>query len=124
MRMFTLLVLSFLFSACFTANTGIEVPSGVYRDPSGAESIEARGKRLTFSIRVPKLDPQKVLTRGPYEYAVDSSGKIRIYASSNDSVFVFGIMNYGWSWDGTNIIRQQPRSAEVVAFALHLKKTQ
>jgi hypothetical protein len=121
MKIFAVFVFSFLLSGCVASTTVVQVPSGIYREPSHAESIEARGNGLTFSIRVPKLDPQKVLTRGPYEYAVNSSGHIRIYASSNDSVFVFGIMNYDWSWDGKNIVRKDVRTGEVVTFAPEAK---
>jgi len=117
MKIFAAFVFTFLLSGCVASTAALRVPSGIYREPSNAESIEARENGLTFSIRVPKLDPQKVLTRGPYEYAVNSSGKIRIYASSNDSVFVFGVLNYDWSWDGKNIVRRDVKTGDVVTFA-------
>lgn len=116
MKIFATLLFSCFLFGCVTA--AIRVPSGTYRDPSNAESVEAHANGLTFSIRVPKLDPQKVLTRGPYEYKVNSSGEIHIYASSNDSVFVFGILQYAWVWDGKNIIRKEPTSGNSVTFVL------
>lgn len=97
------------------------VPNGIYREPSKAESVEVRGDGLIFTIRVPKLDPGRVFTRGPYKYEVNSSGKIRIYASSNDSVFVFGVLNYDWSLDGKNIVRRDVKTGDVVMFAPETK---
>ena len=117
MKTFAAFVLTFLLSGCVASTAATRVPGGIYREPSNAESIEVRESGLTFSIRVPKLDPLKVLTRGPYEYAVTSSGPIRIYASSNDSVFVFGVLSYDWSWDGKNIVRKDVKTGDVVTFA-------
>jgi len=118
MKIFTVFACWFLLCGCVSSVAGMPVPNGTYREPSKAESIEVRGTGLTFTIRVPKLDPGKEFTRGPYKYAVNSSGEIHIYASSNDSVFVFGILNYNWSWDGKNIVRKDTKTGNVVTFTL------
>jgi hypothetical protein len=59
-----------------------------------------------------------VFTRGPYRYAILPSGGIHIEASSNDSVYLFGIWRFAWSWDGKNIVRKDVKSGDVVTFAL------
>jgi hypothetical protein len=117
MKIFVTFVLGLLLSGCVASTTTIRVPGGIYREPGNAESIEACENGLTFSIRVPEIDPQKVFPRGPYCYAMEVSGKIRIYASSNDAAFLFEFLNYDWFWDGKNIVRKNVKSGDVVTFA-------
>ena len=92
------------------------MPIGIYHEASRIESIKVGQKRLAFTIHVTGFDPQKVFTREYYEYTINSLGEIRIYGSSNDVVFLDGIMNYDWFWDGKNIIREDRKTGNVVTF--------
>jgi hypothetical protein len=106
-----------LATGCATSRGETRITPGVYREPAKVEAVAIRGDVIEFRIRVAKLDPEKIFER-MYSYTVATDGVIRVIASSNDSVFVFGVLNYGWSWDGKNIVRKDPKSGEAVIFAL------
>ncbi len=91
--------------------------NGTYREPRQVESVGVREEVVEFRIKIPKLNADQLFS-GTYHYSVLPDGHIRVNASSNDSVFVFGVNRFGWIWDGKNIVRKDPKSGETVIFSL------
>jgi hypothetical protein len=96
--------------------TSARISAGVYREPAKIEMVAVDGEIIEFQIRVVAGDQDRIVNR-KYKYALRPDGKIRVFASSNDSAFVFGVMKYDWSWDGKNVVRKDPKAGEVVTFA-------
>ncbi len=96
--------------------TTARITDGIYREPTKIEMVAASGEMIEFNIRIVAEGQERVVSR-KYKYSLQSDGKIRVFASSNDSAFVFGIMNYDWSWDGKSVLRKDTKTGDVVTFA-------
>lgn len=96
--------------------TTARITDGIYREPAKVEMVAASGEMIEFRIRIVAEGQECVVSR-KYKYSLQSDGKIRVFASSNDSAFVFGVMNYDWSWDGKSVVRKDPKTGDVVTFA-------
>jgi hypothetical protein len=108
-----------LVTSCMAAT--LRIADGVYREPAKVETVTTNGELIEFQVRVVAGDQDRIVNRR-YNYSLQADGKIRVIASSNDSVFVFGIMKYDWSWDGKSITRKDPKTGEVVTFTSGPKK--
>jgi len=104
-------------TGCVSAHETKRITNGVYREATSIESVTVRGETVEFKIRVVKLDRERVFSR-LYRYELTENGKIRVLASSNDPVFVGGVLQYDWFWDGRDIIRKEPKSGNSVIFDL------
>jgi hypothetical protein len=91
------------------------IPDGVYQEPSKIEALRVTAKEIAFHINLPKGRQPGMVDRS-YEYSLMSNREIHVFASSNDEVFVFGILAYKWIWDGTNIVRKARDKDEQVVF--------
>lgn len=100
--------------------TNVRITDGIYREPAKVEMVAANGETLEFQIRVVTGGRDRIVNR-KYKYSIESDGKIRVFASSNDSAFVFGVMKYDWSWDGKNVVRKDPKTGDVVTFSPEAK---
>ncbi len=96
--------------------TSAQIADGVYRDPAKVETVAVDGEMVEFRIHVVAGDQERIVSR-KYKYALQSDGKIRVFASSNDSAFVFGVMKYDWFLNGENVVRKDPKTGDVVTFA-------
>src|SRR5688500_2117711 len=90
-------------------DSGRKIPDGVYREPSKIEALTVQGDRIEFQIRVLNERLPGIATR-EYRYKVLTNDELRFRASSNDTVFVEGVLRYGWLWDGKNIVRKKYKS--------------
>jgi len=106
-----------VMTGCVSAHETKRITNGVYREATSIESVTVRGETVEFKIRVVKLDRERVFSR-LYRYELTENGKIRVLASSNDPVFVGGVLQYDWFWDGRDIIRKEPKSGNSVIFDL------
>lgn len=104
-----------LLIGCVNARS--QIVSGVYQEPAGAETITIDGESISFQIYI-AIDNQRKITSRNYNYTLRSDGSIHVIASSNDSVFIFGIMRYHWFWDGKYIMRKDSKTGDITRFTL------
>ncbi len=96
--------------------SGKRISNGVYREPSGIESLAVNEEKIEFHIRIPNEQLPGVFTR-TYTYGFETDTAFYVNGSSNDPVLVEGILRYNWFWDGTNILRKKHKTGETVIFA-------
>jgi len=118
MKTLNICIFILLLLACVSCKTPLRVPDGIYLAQNGDGKIESGKDGLIFTIYAPNIQPQNALTRGPYTYDMEPSGEIRIHGSSNDSIFLFVIMDNDWSWDGKNIVRKERKSGKTQMFTI------
>jgi hypothetical protein len=98
-------------TACSTiSRTGVQLPNGVYREPSGIETVEVNGNEATFHIKLLNRSLPGIYVR-TYQYELLTNGQIFFPASSASSglVMMEGVSRYQWSWDGKHILRLHVR---------------
>lgn len=94
-----------------------KIPEGVYQEPSKIERLDVGSEEIVFHLILPRgLHPGTLVDR-KCEYSLLTSNELRIWGSSNDEAFVFGVLHYTWSWDGTNIVRKARQTGEKAVFA-------
>jgi hypothetical protein len=91
------------------------VTNGVYRESTKVETVSIQGEEIEFQILVPYGKEERLIKR-KYKYDLLPGSYIRVSASSNDAVFVFGIMKYEWLWDGKAIVRKQVKGGGATVF--------
>jgi hypothetical protein len=96
-------------------DSGQTITDGVYREPARVEELTVKGREMTLQLNSIKGSHLGIIRR-TYRYEVLTDGKLRFLASSNDSFFVFTILNYEWSWDGKDIVRKHKETGEAVVF--------
>jgi hypothetical protein len=82
------------------------IPPGTYRAQSRQESITVTQSDLEFKISVRRGGDGNGVINRKYKYSLDDDGIIAVMGSSNDSAFVFGILDSDWMFDGKNIVRK------------------
>ncbi|MEY2519951.1 MAG: hypothetical protein QOF24_1710 [Verrucomicrobiota bacterium] len=100
--------------------TDQKIIDGVYRESSKIEALTVKGQNMTLQLNVTK-GPRLGVRSGQYEYHVLTNRELHFNASSNDSFFVFTILDYDWIWDGTNIVRKHGQTGETVIFAREIE---
>lgn len=93
------------------------ITNGVYQEPTKIEAVIISGDEIEFKILVSNDNQTRVFNR-KYKYTLSTDGKIRVSGSSNDTVFVFGVLNYDWTWDGKNIVRKHFKNGDTMIFTL------
>jgi hypothetical protein len=91
------------------------ITNGVYRESTKVETVSIQGEEIEFQIRVPDGKEERLVKR-KYKYRLLPGSDIHVIASSNDSVFVFGILKYEWFWDGKAIVRKQRKGGGTTVF--------
>ena len=89
------------------------IPIGTYfADRYPDEEILVLQSEIRFRIGVNKdfLDRQ-------YKYTVLTNGRIQPFPMTSSEVLL-GVGSYDWYWDGKAIIRQNPKTGEIVKFRL------
>ena len=97
-------------------DSGQRITDGVYREPSKVESLAVKGQFMTLELNVVK-GPRLGLIQGTYQYEILTNQELRFRASSNDSFFVFTILNYDWIWNGKDIVRKHSETGATVVFS-------
>jgi hypothetical protein len=85
------------------------IPPGSYSNPDQEGTIIVTESAINFAMRTRSGERLS----GEYKLYVDPDGRIWPHQmASTDSVG-----SYAWWWDGTNIVRENPRDGERVHFS-------
>jgi hypothetical protein len=98
-------------TACSTISpTAVQLPNGLYREPSGVETVEVSANEMKFHIKLLNRSLPGIYVR-TYRYELLTNGQIFFPASSASSgtVMLEGVSQYKWSWDGKHIVRLRIR---------------
>ena len=110
-----IVALSAFLPGC-TNRTDQRIIDGIYREPSGIEMLTIKGRDITLQLNVTK-GPRLGIVTETYRYDVLKNGELRFGASSNDSFFVFTILDYAWIWNGKDIVRKHSETGATVVFS-------
>lgn len=91
------------------------IVNGTYVEPAGRETITVRGAEAEFQFQASDTNDERIVRR-KYRYALRPNGQIDVIGSSNDHYYVFRILSHGWSWDGTKIVRLDPKTGNRANF--------
>ena len=110
-----IMVVAALLPEC-VHDSGQQIVDGVYRASSSRETLTVMGKSITLHLNATK-GPQVGMLSGTYPYEVLTNHELHFSASSNDSFFVFTVLDYKWLWDGKDIIRRHGSTGDVETFS-------
>ena len=106
----------FAYSFAVSKHKQQRLPSGSYLSPSGTERIVVEGSSIHYSILLPRSG-SNLFERTYRDHSVWPSGHIQPFPMRS-AEWMYGVGQFHWNWDGTNIIRSNRNSGEVTHFQL------
>jgi len=112
MRFGIAILLSCLLLGCTSKSQTL--PSGMYRASTNDQRVLVQGRQIRFWIVLEESRTNLHKEAFP-DHSVWPNGRLQSFPM-REAEAVLGVGRFDWSWDGTNILRRNGRTGEIIVF--------